>query len=126
MNVLIVDDSRTIRTLLKSMVSNYFKDMCNILEAEDGFVAMKQIEENRVDIILLDYNMPNMNGEEVVEVIRKNRKWDRTRIIMVTTEGIKEDVLRLIKKGADGYVVKPFREDVIFKTLDTIKARIVR
>ncbi|MCW9026890.1 MAG: response regulator [Thiovulaceae bacterium] len=126
MNVLIVDDSRTIRTLLKSMVSNYFKDMCNILEAEDGFVAMKQIEENRVDIILLDYNMPNMNGEEVVEVIRKNRKWDRTRIIMVTTEGIKEDVLRLIKKGADGYVVKPFGEDVIFKTLDTIKARIVR
>lgn len=67
--------------------------------------------------------MPNMNGEEVVEAVRANKAYKKTRIIMATTEGSKESVLKMIKKGANGYMVKPFNEEAIFKTLNTITAR---
>lgn len=127
MNVLIVDDSKIVRRVLTNTMQRYFKapkwDEINIFEAEDGVVAMKQMEKNKIDIILLDWNMPNMNGEEVVDAVRANKEWNKTRIVMATTEGGKTSVLKMIKKGANGYMVKPFNEEAIFKTMDTITAR---
>lgn len=128
MNVLIVDDSKIVRRVLTNTIDRYFvapkwSRGCNIFEAEDGLVAMDQMKKHEIDIILLDWNMPNMNGEEVVEAVRANKEWNKTRIIMATTEGGKESVLKMIKKGANGYMVKPFQQDAIFKTLDTVTAR---
>ena len=128
MNVLIVDDSKIVRRVLTNTVQRYFeapawKGNCTIFEAEDGLVAMDQMKKEKIDIMLLDWNMPNMNGEEVVNEVRANKEWNKTRIIMATTEGGKENVLKMIKKGANGYMVKPFQEDAIFKTLSTITAR---
>ncbi len=66
MNILIVDDSKIVRRVLKNTVQRYFKDSkwtsLNIYEAEDGNVAMGQMKKEEVDIVLLDWNMPNMNG----------------------------------------------------------------
>jgi two-component system chemotaxis response regulator CheY len=70
--------------------------------------------------------MPEMNGPAVVEAVRAKKEWNKTRIIMATTEGSKSSVLEMIKKGANGYMVKPFQEDAIFKTLNTITARMQR
>jgi len=127
MNVLIVDDSKIVRRVLSNTVTRYFKapkyTELKLLEAEDGVKAMEQMKKERVDIMLLDWNMPNMTGEEVVEAVRANKEWNKTRIIMATTEGSKTSVLKMIKKGANGYMVKPFNEEAIFKTLDTITAR---
>ena len=128
MNVLIVDDSKIVRRVLTNTIQRYFKPpewpTINIFEAEDGIFAMEQMEKEKVDIMLLDWNMPNMNGEEVVDAVRANKIWNKTRIIMATTEGSKASVLKMIKKGANGYMVKPFNEEAIFKTMDTITARI--
>lgn len=127
MNVLIVDDSKIVRRVLKNTVIRYFKapnwKELNVFEAEDGLVAMEQMKKEKIDIMLLDWNMPNMTGAEVVEAVRANKEWNKTRIIMATTEGSKSSVLQMIKKGANGYMVKPFSEEAIFKTLDTITAR---
>ncbi|WP_373004856.1 response regulator [Sulfurimonas sp.] len=127
MNVLIVDDSKIVRRVLSNTVTRYFKapewKELNLFEAEDGLEAMEQMKKEKVDIMLLDWNMPNMNGEEVVEAVRANKEWNKTRIVMATTEGSKSNVLKMIKKGANGYMVKPFQEDNIFKTLTTITAR---
>ncbi len=127
MNILIVDDSKIVRRVLKNTIERYFKApkwvTLNTYEAEDGNFAMEQMKKEKIDIVLLDWNMPNMNGEEVVEAIRAEKKWMKTRIIMATTEGSKDSVLRMIKKGANGYMVKPFNEVAIFKVLDTITAR---
>jgi len=127
MNVLIVDDSKIVRRVLKNTMSRYFKaptwEDVNIFEAEDGLIAMDQMKKEKIDIMLLDWNMPNMTGEEVVDAVRANKEWNKTRIIMATTEGSKASVLKMIKKGANGYMVKPFNEDAIFKTMDTITAR---
>ena len=130
MNVLIVDDSKIVRRVLSNTMTRYFKapkwPTLNLFEAEDGNFAMKHMNNEDIDIVLLDWNMPNMNGEEVVEAIRANKKWMKTRIVMATTEGGKENVLKMIKKGANGYMVKPFNEESIYKTLDTITARMVQ
>ena len=127
MNILIVDDSKIVRRVLTNTVSRFFKQPewreLNIFEAEDGLKAIEQMKNNHIDIMLLDWNMPNMTGEEVVEKVRANKEWNKTRIIMATTEGTKESVLKMIKKGANGYMVKPFQEDFIFKTLQNITAR---
>lgn len=130
MNVLIVDDSKIVRRVLKNTMVRYFKEPewkeLNIFEAEDGLEAMDIMKKEKVDIMLLDWNMPNMTGEEVVDAVRANKEWNKTRIIMATTEGSKASVLKMIKKGANGYMVKPFNEDAIFKTLNTITARMAK
>jgi len=127
MNVLIVDDSKIVRRVLTNTIQRFFKEAeykeLNIYEAEDGLIAMEIMKEKKVDIMLLDWNMPNMNGAEVVEAVRANKEWNKTRIIMATTEGSKSSVLAMIKKGANGYMVKPFQEEAIFKTLHTITMR---
>jgi len=127
MNVLIVDDSKIVRRVLTNTMKRYFDSSdfkeLNLFEAEDGNFAMDVMKKEKVDIMLLDWNMPNMTGEEVVEAVRANKEWNKTRIVMATTEGSKESVLKMIKKGANGYMVKPFNEEAIYKTMDTITAR---
>jgi len=127
MNLLIVDDSKIVRRVLTNTMTRYFKapewKELNLFEAEDGNEAMEVMKKEKVDIMLLDWNMPNMTGPEVVEAVRANKEWNKTRIVMATTEGSKSSVLAMIKKGANGYMVKPFQEEAIFKTMDTITAR---
>jgi len=127
MNLLIVDDSKIVRRVLTNTMKRYFKQPewkeLNLFEAEDGLIAMDVMKKEKIDIMLLDWNMPNMTGEEVVVAVRGKKEWNKTRIIMATTEGSKASVLSMIKKGANGYMVKPFQEDAIFKTMDTITAR---
>jgi len=130
MNLLIVDDSKIVRRVLSNTMTRFFKppewSELNLFEAEDGNVAMEIMKKEKIDIMLLDWNMPNMTGPEVVEAVRANKEWNKTRIIMATTEGSKSSVLAMIKKGANGYMVKPFQEEAIFKTLKTITARMKR
>lgn len=127
MNLLIVDDSKVMRNIIKNSLLTYFKkpdySEVNIFEAEDGLVAMDKIGKEDINIMFLDWNMPNMNGEEVVEAVRANPEWNSTQIIMATTEGSKKNVLKAIQKGADGYIVKPFNQDIICKALDTITGK---
>jgi len=127
MNLLIVDDSKIVRRVLTNTMKRYFKEPkyteLNLFEAEDGNQAIVVMKKEKIDIMLLDWNMPKMTGPEVVEAVRSNKAWNKTRIIMATTEGSKASVLEMIKKGANGYMVKPFQEEAIFKTLDTITAR---
>ena len=128
MNILIVDDNQVVRHLLNNTVKGYCKlQKCsdfNIFEAQDGIFAMEMMESKKIDLVLLDCNMPRMNGEKVVESIRLNDNWQRTRIVIATALGTEENVLKMIKKGANGYIVKPFNQRTVFKTLDAIMTNI--
>lgn len=125
MNILVVDDSMIVRRVLKNILGRYF-DAPTIHESENGQVAMEIMATKAVDLMFLDWNMPVMDGEAVVNEVRANKEWDKTRIIMATTEGGKQQVMKMIKKGVNGYMVKPFQEENIFKTLDTVTARMPR
>lgn len=122
MNVLIADDSSVIRRMLKNVLEKYFID-AKYFEAADGFEALDIINNNEITFLFLDWNMPGMDGEGLVNTVRANKALNYIKIIMVTTEGTKERVVKILKKGVHGYVVKPFTADSIYKAIDKAIAR---
>lgn len=124
MKILLVDDSSTIRRVLSNVLSRMFKDGVGFLEAENGEVALNVLRENSdIDLIFLDYNMPIMNGEEFLTAVRAQKEYNGIRIVMCTTEAEKTTVLTLMKKGVNGYIVKPFSPDIVRKAIAPIVAR---
>jgi two-component system chemotaxis response regulator CheY len=89
-------------------------------EAEDGLKAWKLLSENEYGVILTDWNMPNMNGLELIQKIRAGGKHQKTPIIMITTEGGKGEVITALKAGVNNYIVKPFSAEVLKEKLDSV------
>lgn len=109
MNILLVDDSSTIRTMYIQILSRVFDGSCRFLEAANGQEAMQIIENNsNIELILLDFNMPIMRGDEFLVKLRNIPKFNKTKVIMSSTEAAKETVMKLMKIGVNGYIVKPF------------------
>jgi two-component system chemotaxis response regulator CheY len=106
---MLVDDSRTMRNIEKNILNQIgFND---IMEAANGLEALSQIAARKPDLILLDWNMPQMDGLTFMQTYRKT---DRTTpIIMVTTEAEKRRVVEAIKAGVNNYVVKPFTPEIL-------------
>src|SRR4030067_974303 len=104
MKIMLVDDSRTIRNIQKNVLTQ--AGHTEISEAADGVEAMKLLGEDRPDLMLVDWNMPNMDGITLVRTVREKDKI--LPIIMVTTEAEKSRVIEAIKAGVNNYVVKPF------------------
>jgi two-component system chemotaxis response regulator CheY len=92
----------------------------NFDEAEDGVKAWKLLSEAHYDVILTDWNMPNMNGVELVKKIRSEGTHQKTPIIMITTEGGKNEVITALKSGVNNYIVKPFSAEVLKEKLDGV------
>jgi two-component system chemotaxis response regulator CheY len=119
MNILLVDDSRTMRIMQKHALTPL--GGVTFFEAVDGVDAMKQIAAHPAgfDLIMVDWNMPNMNGLELITKIRETDR--KTPIIMVTTEGDKSKVMNAIQAGVNSFVVKPFSaEGLLTKAQQTL------
>lgn len=123
MTILLVDDSKIVRMMLRNVLTRILGNETIFLEAENGEVALSQMSAAQIDLVMLDWNMPIMNGEQVVDAIRANPEYKSTRIIMATTEGGKSEVLRMIKKGVNGYLVKPFQEANIIKAIEALRMK---
>lgn len=123
MTILLVDDSKIVRMMLRNVLTRILGNETIFLEAENGEVALSQMSAAQIDLVMLDWNMPIMNGEQVVDAIRANPEYKNTRIIMATTEGGKSEVLRMIKKGVNGYLVKPFQEANIIKAIEALRMK---
>ena len=115
MKALVVDDSMVMRKVLIGALSRV--QINDIDQAVDGVEAVDYAAKNQYDVILMDWNMPNMNGLEAVIEIRASE--NKTPIVMVTTEAEKANIVTVLKAGANNYVVKPFEPNVI---IDKIKA----
>ena len=105
-NVLVVDDSRIMRNIVK----NYFSDLkvpCQYIEAVDGNEAMDHILKKKIDLVLLDWNMPKLSGLDFLKKVRAMEKFKKLPIIMVTSEAAKYNVIEALKIGATDYIVKP-------------------
>jgi len=105
--ILTVDDSNTMRLILKDTILKNFKNV-EVYEAKDGHEAMKALKKNSVDVMFLDWNMPLMDGEEVVNIINELNIYPDLKIIMATTEDSANNVKRMVNKGVKGYIIKPF------------------
>jgi two-component system chemotaxis response regulator CheY len=120
MKVLIVDDAKTMRTIIKNVLKKLGFSDENFLEAGDGEEALKILEEHpdEIKIIFLDWNMPKMNGFEFLKKVRANKKYDHIKIVMVTTETKKENVIAALKAGVNNYIAKPFTPQVLKQKLE--------
>jgi two-component system chemotaxis response regulator CheY len=117
MRILIVDDSSTMRRIIGNVVQQLGVAKDDFDEAEDGVVAWKLFQEkNDYDVVLTDWNMPNMNGLELVKHIRSADK--SIPIVMITTEGGKGEVITALKAGVNNYIVKPFSAEILKEKLD--------
>ena len=120
MKILIVDDSSTMRRIIGNVVMQLGFAKDNFDEAEDGVKAWKLLSEAHYDVILTDWNMPNMNGLELVKKVRSEGIHQKTPIIMITTEGGKGEVIIALKAGVNNYIVKPFNAEVLKEKLDGV------
>ena len=120
MKILIVDDSSTMRRIIGNVVMQLGFSKENYDEAEDGLKAWNLLKENNYDVILTDWNMPNMNGLELVKKVRMEGTHIKTPIIMITTEGGKSEVIEALKAGVNNYIVKPFPAETLKEKLDSV------
>jgi len=119
MKVLLIDDSATMRNIQKSILSQI--GVGEIEEACDGQDALSKVGAFQPDLILVDWNMPNMDGITFVKTFRKADK--ATPMIMVTTESERARVVEAIKAGVNNYVVKPFTPDVLSQRINEVFAK---
>lgn len=113
MKILVVDDS----AIMRRIISNNLKSAghTDILEAGDGSEAIEKLDG--VDLILTDWNMPVMGGPAFVREVRKDIKYAKIPIIMVTTEGARDEVMEGLKHGVNNYIVKPFTPGTLAEKL---------
>jgi two-component system chemotaxis response regulator CheY len=114
---LVVDDSRTIRMILRRQLMEVGYDVC---EAGNGREAMQRIDEeqDKVSLVLADWNMPEMNGLELVKALRQRSDLSLLRIVMVTTEAEIGHMASALEAGANEYVMKPFTKDILREKLE--------
>lgn len=116
-DVLIVDDSAAIRKILQRMLGQAGLSLGKILEAGDGVEALEKLKAEPVHLVLSDINMPNMDGIQLLSMLKSNADFKHVPVIMITTEGGEAKVMEAVQLGAAGYVRKPFTADQIKEKL---------
>ena len=119
-NVLIVDDSLSMRAVIKKTIKVSGFKIGEYLEAADGKEALKILADAWVDLVLTDINMPNMNGLELITKMHADQILRSIPVVMVTTEGSEKSVQKSMEMGAKGYIKKPFQPEDIKRVLNGI------
>ena len=119
---LIVDDSSVMRKIVERSLRQAGIELKQVLEASNGAEALAALQENAVDIILCDINMPVMDGLEFVKQLSGVPKAKGVPVVMITTEGSEAHVVQAISAGARGYIRKPFTADQVKEQIIPILA----
>ena len=121
LKILVVDDFRMMRTAIKNILKELHYS--NIDEAEDGHIALRMLQKTQYDLVLTDWNMPVMNGLELVMAIKKDDNLSHIPVVMVSAEMKKERVIDAVKAGASGYILKPFNAATLNDNLKRVSAK---
>ncbi|MCV2883185.1 chemotaxis response regulator CheY [Aestuariibacter sp. AA17] len=122
MKILVVDDFSTMRRIIK----NLLKDLgfTNVQEADDGSTALPMLQQGDFDFVVTDWNMPGMQGIDLLRAIRADDSLKHLPVLMVTAEAKKEQIVAAAQAGVNGYVVKPFTAATLKEKLDKIFERL--
>ena len=119
MKLLGVDDSSTMRRIIKNTLARLGYD--DVLEGENGVEGWEKMDANGdVKVLITDWNMPEMNGLDLVKKVRADSRFTDIPIIMVTTKGGKAEVITALKAGVNNYIVKPFTPQVLKEKLEAV------
>ncbi len=118
MKILVVDDFATMRKVIKNLLKQAGYN--NIVEAEDGAEALKVLKSMKVDFVISDWNMPNMNGLEFLKAVRADAELSGLSFLMVTAEALQENVVQAVKAGVSDYIVKPFTAETLSDKIEKI------
>ena len=112
MKILVVEDSSSMRAYLTTIIESGTESYeLEIVEAASGFEALKTLPHHKFDAILTDINMPDINGLELVQFMRKSELHKQTPILLISTQSSDRDRQRGLTLGADGYLAKPFTQE---------------
>ena len=117
MRILIVDDYSTMRRIIKNLMREL--GFSNLDEADDGTTALPMLKTGKYDFLITDWNMPGMQGIDLLAEVRKDPEMAEMPVLMVTAQAKKEEIVRAAQAGVNGYVVKPF-------TAETLKEKIAK
>lgn len=107
MTILVVDDSRIQRNIIRASLQEHFGHSVKIFEAPNGLSAESMLPTLKPNLLLLDWNMPELNGLDLIKKIRKKEEYKSLPVIMITSESAKYNVIEAVKAGVNDYLVKP-------------------
>lgn len=116
--ILVVDDFSTMRRFIRGILEQL--GYREVEEADDGDSALEKLRGTRFNLVIADWNMPRMNGLDLVRAIRADEGLKTIPVLMVTAEASKENIIEAVKSGASGYVVKPFSSDVLKEKIEKV------
>jgi two-component system chemotaxis response regulator CheY len=108
---------------MRNIVKNTFSELkipCQYVEASNGMEALRQLQNQKIDLVLLDWNMPELSGIDFLKKVRARDEYKNLPIIMVTSEAAKYNVIEALKNGATDYIIKPVNEKIFFEKLSKI------
>ncbi len=111
MVALVVDDFATMRRIIKKVLKDL--QFGEVLEAENGVEALKILKSSKIDLIVSDWNMPEMGGLDLLKLVRGDEKLKSIPFLMVTAEAQKENIMEAVKAKVSNYVVKPFTAAIL-------------
>ncbi len=118
---LIVDDSQTMRRIVANSLKNLGYE--DFVEAGDGKEALLKLSaDESLNFVITDWNMPVLSGLELIKAIRSDEKMGKIPVLMVTTRGVKDDIIEALKAKVNNYVVKPFTPAILREKIDAILA----
>ncbi len=122
MKILIVDDFSTMRRIIKNLLRDL--GFSNTQEADDGLTALPKLQGGDFDFLVTDWNMPGMQGIDLLKAVRADPSLDGLPVLMVTAEAKKEQIVEAAQAGVNGYIVKPFTAATLKEKIDKIFERI--
>lgn len=122
MKILVVDDFSTMRRIIKNLLRDL--GFNNTQEADDGSTALPMLQKGEFDFVVTDWNMPGMQGIDLLKAIRADDSLKHLPVLMVTAEAKREQIIAAAQAGVNGYVVKPFTAATLKEKLDKIFERL--
>jgi two-component system chemotaxis response regulator CheY len=118
--IMVVEDSASTRSFIRSALESNRPESLEIVEAASGFDALRMLPRGSYDLVITDINMPDINGLELIQFIRKSDRHRATRVLIVSTQSSEKDRSRGLTLGADDYLAKPLSVDALVSTVDRL------
>lgn len=116
--ILIVDDQIATRDLIKAILRG--TGFTNVAQAENGMMALDLLNKNQFNLIVCDWNMPEMNGLELLKKVRSDSRFSKIPFIMLTAEAYQESVRAALEAGVTDYIAKPFTAEILLKKISSV------